>query len=212
MSIYEQVRQEPRFNFVREFDATLGRVPIVLCTIAESGMGVRHATPLRPGTEASFRLTLSAPFISVQVGAHVVWSRFSNPGHERPYHSGLRIPDPGGELSRALGTLRDLGMLLPEGEASGHPCAAVPMPDVAPPSLSKRPSHAHIPVSVVQLVNEARGRLLASPAELAQWRERGKVSLLELGEPIPDRDDVLAVWQYLDRSLELATIETLLEE
>jgi hypothetical protein len=33
-----------------------------------------------------------------------------------------------------------------------------------------------------------------------------------MGEPLPDRDDVLAVWQYLDRSLELATIARLLEE
>jgi len=209
---FEEDRKEPRFRFARELDATLGRVPLAVCSIAGNGLGVRHSTPLRLGVEASFRLVLQEPAMVVQVAAFVVWSRLASPGESRPYHSGLRVPDPCIDLQIALDQLRDLGLLLADDAPikrtkTDHETLR---PAISPPP--RRTNHMHLPSSVVQLVNEARTRLLASPAELAHWRERGKVSLVELGEPIPERDDVLAVWQYLDRSLEITTIAKLLDE
>lgn len=212
MISFEEDRQEQRFRFVRELDATLGRVPLVLCSIAESGLGVRHRTAIRIGTTASLHVSLPEPFIDLQVGAVVVWSRLASPGEAHPYHSGLRVPDPAGELERAVERLRAQALLLPDDapirRRRTDADALRPSAPLPPP----RPKHPPLPPSVVRLVNEARTRLQASPTELARWRERGRVTLLEMGEPLPDRDDVLAVWQYLDRSLELATIARLLEE
>ncbi|MFA6958641.1 MAG: PilZ domain-containing protein [Thermoanaerobaculia bacterium] len=213
MISFEEDRKEQRFRFVRELDATLGRVPLVLCGIAESGLGVRHATPLRLGTEASLRIAIQEPDLTVQVAAFVVWSRFMSPGEARPYHSGLRVPDPYGELRAALDRLRSLGLLLEDdAPVKRIRTDAEALRPAAPLPLKRKAPQPHLPPSVVRLVNEARSRLLSSPAELARWRERAKVTLHELGEPIPARDDVLAVWQYLDRSLELETIEKLLDE
>jgi uncharacterized protein (DUF2267 family) len=47
---------------------------------------------------------------------------------------------------------------------------------------------------------------------MARWAERARVSFAGDGEPPHDRDEVLAVWQYLERAIEIGTIERLVKD
>ncbi|MGZ5474839.1 MAG: hypothetical protein ACXWG4_12855, partial [Thermoanaerobaculia bacterium] len=61
------------------------------------------------------------------------------------------------------------------------------------------------------LVQHARERLLADPDEAQKWYHRAKYAIthgasnIEI-ESIRNREEVLAVWEYLERSIDIQTI------
>ncbi|HJW92847.1 MAG TPA: hypothetical protein VJ901_04455, partial [Thermoanaerobaculia bacterium] len=62
-----------------------------------------------------------------------------------------------------------------------------------------------IPPDQVMLIQHARERLRSHPDEALKWYNRAKYALVEddtaIGESLRHRDDVLAVWEYLERSV-----------
>ena len=67
-----------------------------------------------------------------------------------------------------------------------------------------------IPDDVILLVRQTRQRLQANPEESVKWLNRAKYSLDASGSQVRLRDDVIAVWEYLERSVELDIIARIL--
>lgn len=70
------------------------------------------------------------------------------------------------------------------------------------------------PPDQILLVQHARERLRANPEEALKWYNRGKFALAEGGgnpDPIPNREEVLAVWEYLERTIDVNTIVQVFE-
>jgi len=64
-----------------------------------------------------------------------------------------------------------------------------------------------IPPDQVLLVQHARDRLRDNPNEASKWYNRAKYSLAEGSfTNIPHREEVLAVWEYLERSIDIQII------
>lgn len=207
MISFEEDRKEQRYMFVRPLDATLGRVPVILCNMGESGLHIRHAAALRPGTEAALRIEVAELGIAVHTAAFVVWSRYERPGEMLPYHTGLLVPDPGGELRDALALLRELGILAPDDEPEPKSRAGEHR---APPPV--RVNNTTLPAGVIALVREARRRLSSNPREMERWLARAKASVADHGGRNGHPDDALAVWQYLEHAIDIDTVAKLLEE
>ncbi|MGK2859786.1 MAG: hypothetical protein ACSLFQ_21525 [Thermoanaerobaculia bacterium] len=212
MSIDED-RSEQRFEILRRIEGNLGKVEFVLCDIGDHGMHVQHTVPIRLGTEAPVRFSVPEAQLSVLLTGFVVWSRFASPGDTRPYHSGVRVDDPEQILMRVVERL--------------HSSRAVRLDERSMErkrkSLEERARSRHaprlrqigaqrIPDDVILLVKQARQRLQGNPAEMVRWFNRAKFSLNEVGGQIHERDDVLAVWEYLERSVELPIIARVLDE
>jgi len=72
-----------------------------------------------------------------------------------------------------------------------------------------------IPPDQVMLIQHARERLRSHPDEALKWYNRAKYALVEddtaIGESLRHRDDVLAVWEYLERSVPIETIASVFE-
>ena len=65
------------------------------------------------------------------------------------------------------------------------------------------------------LILQARDRLRANPAEAIKWYNRAKFSIIDSGSPVSTdqfrhKEETLAVWEYLERTIDLATIERVL--
>jgi len=63
-----------------------------------------------------------------------------------------------------------------------------------------------IPSDQILLVQHARERLRANPEEALKWYNRAKFALAEGGgnfDPMPNREEVLAVWEYLERTIDV---------
>jgi hypothetical protein len=69
-----------------------------------------------------------------------------------------------------------------------------------------------IPDDVILLVRQTRGRLQDNPAEAVKWYNRAKFSLDQSGVQIHERDEVLAIWEYLERSVEIDIIARIIAE
>jgi hypothetical protein len=78
------------------------------------------------------------------------------------------------------------------------------------PSSAPRITHDH-----ARRIHEALEILECDPEAAATWHERAKQSLVSAGmlssttDPLPHHHDVLVIWEYLDRALDLDTVSTL---
>jgi hypothetical protein len=68
-----------------------------------------------------------------------------------------------------------------------------------------------IPPQVVRLVEQARERLASSFDDSVKWYNRARYSLSDAtvqreADGIHHKEDVLAVWEFLDRKVDIATI------
>lgn len=206
-------RLEHRYTVLRRLTGSLGNIEVVLDDIGEHGFHVRHEPALRLATEARLTFTVPDDGSLVALQSFVVWSRFGSPGDPRPYHSGLRVDDGDGVLKQAIATLLEGRVIQPDEESMRRKQQQLEERARARQSRVKVTSHApRIPDDVILLVKQARARLQANPAEIVRWFNRAKFSLNEAGEQIHQRDDVLAVWEYLERSVELSIIARVLDE
>ena len=210
----DEERSEQRFTILRRIEGVLGNVDFMLCDIGESGVHLQHASPIRLGSMASMHFALADAALSVDLPGFVVWSRFTSPSETRPYHSGVRVDDPGRLLGRAVESLRGLRALRLDEESMARKRKALEAKARArqAPRLRQTGHAPRIPDDVILLVKQARQRLQGNSDEMVRWFNRARFSLNEVGGQIHERDDVLAVWEYLERSVELAIIARVLGE
>lgn len=212
MSIDEE-RSEQRFEILRRIEGNLGKVEVVFRDIGDHGMHVQHTLPIRLGTEAQLRFSVPDSDLSVLLTGLVVWSRFESPGDTRPYHSGVRVDDPEQVLRRVLDSLHaSRGVRLDEESMARKKKSLEEKARARQAPRLRQVGAQRIPDDVILLVKQARQRLQGNPAEMVRWFNRAKFSLNEVGGQIHERDDVLAVWEYLERSVELSIIARVLDE
>ncbi|HKO55919.1 MAG TPA: hypothetical protein VJ276_08575 [Thermoanaerobaculia bacterium] len=212
MQIAEQ-RTTERYIAVEPIDGSFGAASITVLNLGDAGAQVAHAQPLRLGTKG--RLWFRRGSVQVAVQALLVWSHLSKtPNSEGKYlyQSGLRI-DEAGDFASALRSLLDDGavrrdldslerkrrrLLEKEHDRNVKPTVKIIQPE--------------IPAEQVLLVQHARERLRAHPEEATKWYNRAKFAPEGAPEHIPHREDVLAVWEYLERTVDLATIIKVFEK
>ncbi len=210
----EEARSEHRYVTQRRIDGTLAKVDIVVCDIGDHGLHIQHSSPVRLGTEAPVRFAVPDANLSVQLNSFVVWSRFASAGDTRPYHSGVRVDDPTGVLQEAIEQLLAARAIRLDEASMARKATALEAKAQArsAPRMKQMSMVPRIPDDVILLVKQARLRLQANPTEMIRWFNRAKFSLNDAGEQIHRRDDVLAVWEYLERSVELDIIARVLDD
>lgn len=203
----DQPRSTPRFHPDIPLPATFtingAPGPVGLRDLSVIGAQIEHTQPIRPATAGTLRVE------SFSVRATVVWSRLAAPG---VYHSGLRIHD---ELDLVAAKIRDLlgrGIVKKstedaaarkrEAQRAREKATALlirPLPRSAGPSEEQ-----------ILLIRQARDRLLLHPEDSVKWYNRATATATATEDQIriaesgrPNREDVLAVWEYLERSIDL---------
>jgi hypothetical protein len=201
----DQPRSTARFNPEAPFPATFiingtsGQVNVR--DLSVTGAQIEHSTPLRPGTRGTLVVE------SLNAKATVVWSRLAVPG---VYRSGLRIHE---QLDVVAATIRDLlgrGVVRKQGEETLRKRQEALLEReratarlINPPLKTIGPTEEQ-----VLLIRQARERLLMHPDDSVKWYHRARATATEDQMRIaesgrPNREDVLAVWEYLERSVDL---------
>lgn len=210
-------RSEKRFLLEQTIRGTFGAASVTFIDIGASGAQVEHSTPLKLGTSGRLTINLPPPSDQVKVTGLVVWSRLSRtPNSEGKYlyRSGLRIDEdlPMREAvdilvaaSIARPDLRSLDKkrrVLEEKEKRKQQPMFKAMFHKAP----------QIPTDQVLLILQARERLALQPDESVKWYNRAKFSFIEAGQDIHYRDEILAIWEYLERTIDLGVISRVVDE
>ncbi|PYQ30314.1 MAG: hypothetical protein DMF56_05735 [Acidobacteria bacterium] len=206
----KELRSGQRYVLDTPLPASFGATEVQIVNISTGGVQIIHPLPQRIGSAS--RLHFRVGDITVSTTARMLWSHLSktpNTGGQMTYQSGLRIDDP--EFAASVQALVERGfvnvdsdsldrkrkrLIEKERERSDkHLLRTLPGTE---PSISSEQ---------LLLIQHARERLKANSAEAARLYHIARTA--DAAKDV--REDVLAVWEYLERSIPLATITRVFE-
>ena len=214
-----ELRAAERFAAVEPLAAMFAGYGITVVNLSTIGAQVEHSFPIRLGAVGRFTFQRGEAKIDAQ--AFLIWSRLSkNPAVQGTlYRSGLRIESGNVEFAIALHTLIKTGAARREPDTLERKRRRL-LERMAEKNRGGLRTTVNtgpeIPQDQVLLVQHARERLLAEPEEAKKWYHRAKYAIthgatnIEI-ESIRNREEVLAVWEYLERSLDIPTIAQVFE-
>ena len=211
MAGLNQPRSTPRFlpdaPFAGTFTIGGQTFPVGIRDLSVTGAQMEHVPTLRPGVQGTLVID------NLSVPATVIWTRLVAAGS---YWSGLRID---GELDVIAATIRDLlgrGVVKPGADTMRRREAALRAREEARMRLvSETPAATGPTNEQVMMIRHARERLQMHPEEALRWYNRARATASEdqiriAGSGRANRDDVLAVWEYLARSVDLRFVVQIL--
>ncbi|HUP46264.1 MAG TPA: hypothetical protein VM779_12205 [Thermoanaerobaculia bacterium] len=210
----EELRAAERFTAITSLSATFAGTPITIVNLSTIGAQIEHPAPIRLGTVARF--VIRRGDVSIDVRGLLTWSRLSKTPDaqgQHAYRSGLRIESGNAEYALALHMLIKGGTMRREPDTLEKKRRRLleRMTERSRPAMKLVSQSGDIPPDQVLLVQHARERLRAEPEEAQKWYHRAKYAIthgatnIEI-ETIRDREEVLAVWEYLERSIDIPTI------
>ncbi len=215
----KDLRAIERYVVVEALLGSFGAASVKLLDIAEQGAQIEHAQPLRLGARA--RLWFKRGEVSASVHALVIWSRLSDKPNDEGkllYRSGLRVEDTQQSFAPAIQALADHGVIRRDTESlerKRRKFVEREQEKSSKPSV-KLIKTEEVPSDQALLIQHARERLQNDPEEARKWYNRARYAIVESSSPIAaeirGREDVLAVWEYLERSVPLSTIVRVFEK
>lgn len=193
-------RRTQRYVPRRQIDGIFEDVKFTILQISSTGLRIRHRDPLLPGSEAKLTFALIKPARSIVVRARVVWTSLARSGEERFSISGLRAIEHGERLQRAVDSLLMTHDLQPERRARNRRSDEVT-------SMFSGASDDEI-----AMVTAAIQKFAQDPVEASRWYSRARFALSDehvrrIAPPRPrDREEVLGIWEYLERQVELEKV------
>jgi hypothetical protein len=197
------LRRAPRYVPRRQIDGFFNETRFSIVQISESGLRIRHRSPLLPGEEAKVSFALIGPAQSVVIRARVVWTSMAHSNGETFSISGLRVLEHVDRLATAVAMLRAAHELQPERRARQRRAedAVFTLEGVADDEIARV-------VTAVQ-------KFAADPIEAGRWQSRGRFAMSDAAvrraapEHPRDREEVLGIWEYLDRQIDIPKIATI---
>lgn len=169
--------------------------------LSVTGAQIEHAQPIRPKTQGSLKVE------QLDAKAVVVWCRLAAPG---VYRSGLRIHE---QLDLVAAAIRDLlgrGLVRKQGEETlrKRQEAQRERDEAAARLIGGAAKPIGPTTEQILLIRQARERMLLHPEDGVKWYNRARATATEdqlrmAASGRPNREDVLAVWEYLERSIDL---------
>jgi hypothetical protein len=188
-----------RFVPLRQIDGFLNDMKFTIVQISSTGMRIRHREPLVPGVEAKLSFALIKPARSFVMRVRVVWTSLARSGDEHFSISGLRVIEHGERLARAVEILNASHELQPERRAKPRRADdVVALDGISDDDIAK--------------ITAAVQKFAEDPLEASRWYSRARFSLSDenVRRVAPararDREEVLGVWEYLDRQVDLTKV------
>ena len=213
----EELRTADRFDLSPPLGGGFGQFPVTIHNVGVRGVQVEHSDPLRLGSEA--RLTTSVPEFpeKIDLRGRVVWSRLSkhpDASGKYLYRSGIRFNEDVFFPPKALGQLARGGVARLDQRSLDRKREALLRRDQNRQThASHAPKRPEISPEHLLLVQHARNQLQNNPTEAQKWYQRARFSPAVLdGTQLPYREDVVAVWEYLGRTVDIEIVAAAFEE
>ena len=216
MSGLDQARTTARFISTDPVAATFNVASTTLNVsvrdVSVIGAQIEHSQPIRPA--ATGKLTIG----DLDVQASVVWTRLTEPGR---YRSGLKIDAP---LEVVAAAIRDMlaNGVVRKGEDTIRQRAQARIDRekrralLATGGTNLKPITTDLTREDVAQIRDARRWMQSHPEDAIKWYYRARATATEdhlriAGSGRTNREDVLAVWEYLERGFDLHDLVKALE-
>lgn len=203
-----ELRKRPRF-LVPNINGKLNGTPATVLDVAAGGLQIEHEGAVRLGSLVHVAIEGEE---TIEVKGRVIWSSF-HPTETRKnsYRSGLQfenVEEVAGKLGRFIRAYGrpDSGSLERKRERlqarRGRKPTMVYVSTIDQDRINDE----------LMMIQHARIHLSSSPDEALKWYNRAKFALTERIDiatelaAVPHRQEVLAVWEYLERRVAIATI------
>lgn len=199
----DNLRLAPRYVPRRQLGGTFQDQKFSIVQLSANGLRIKHEETMRPGIEGRLAFSLVTPARTLAFKARVVWTSIAQRGSGPSFCiSGIRLSDPNDStLHNAVDLLLAARELEPER----------PRTSTSAPAAITGLSDDEV-ASVIRAV-----RLLTSdPVEASRWYTRARFALADeaVRAAAPtrarDREEALAVWEYLRRSIDLKAVASVL--
>jgi hypothetical protein len=209
----EELRSADRFLVIRSVDATFGGEPVMLENLSAHGTRIETLEQPRLGEEQKLSFRVPQSELQVDVGAVAKWSvlKAIGGGDVRTYRVGLQISSRPELLRLAIGLLSESGRATLDTQS-----LVLKLKILRARARQFAPAHKSIEASGVPaeqylLIQGVREELRHNADEAMHWYRRAR---LVINDPksrseatiIADHPDALAVWEYLDRSVDPSMI------
>lgn len=200
-------RSSRRFWLSEPLDGFFDGVPVTVRDIAEKGVQIEHRDALPQGCSGFISYTIPGRQKPIEVHGQVRWTQPVK-GQQNLYRSGIFV-DAGGELLNA-----SIDLLIRKGMARLDPPPAQRPSEPAAPGASAswvEPLGHEPSPKVVAMIEDARNQLATSFDTSMKWYNRARFSMSDptVQREVRDircKEDVLAVWEFLGRSVDIHII------
>ena len=208
------LRSADRYIVLEKLTGSFGSASVTLIDVGEQGVQIEHAQPLRLATKG--RLWFKRGEVSVSLHAFVVWSKLSG----KQYRSGLRIDEGSDEFLAAMQMLAEHRVIRKDDESLNRKRQRIEAREqekAVKPTMKYVPTESDITPDQVLLIQHARERLRDNFDEAQKWYSRAYFALRDGttaigGQVVRYPEEVLAVWEYLERSVPLSTIKRVFDQ
>ncbi|HVT03995.1 MAG TPA: hypothetical protein VHL58_11560 [Thermoanaerobaculia bacterium] len=207
----EESRRARRFIIDPPLHATYGQAELLILDAGETGVQAEHAIALKLGTLARLQIQVPGTPEPLRLDGLVTWSRLSkkpNAQGKYLYRSGIRIEGGSEGIRAAVEKLRDIRRAQPDNFSlqKKEKVRREKEQKLHNPQVKViRQKATEIPTDQLLLIQQARERLKSQPDEAVKWYNRAKFSL-QGTDHMHHREEVLAVWEYLDRTVDVSVI------
>lgn len=213
-------RSAYRFRIQEPLKGRFGNVNVSICDLSERGLQIEHVEALPQGYSATLSYTIPGRERQIDLHGEIRWSVPDASGAGLGFRSGVSIDANSEALSSSLDLFIRKGIARLDRGKKGPSEARVVVSagkaeetSATADSASVRSSRNEAGVNPVEqrAVQQARERLASSFDESLRWYNRARYALAEepvrrAVEGIRHKEDVLAVWEFLGRTIDIATI------
>ncbi|HUJ14570.1 MAG TPA: PilZ domain-containing protein [Thermoanaerobaculia bacterium] len=203
----EELRGSDRFFLKPNLAARWNSERVTVEDLCARGARIGVAQKLDAGTAGVLRL--EEP-VDVEVKTHVVWSSVEAVDPLK-HRAGLAIENKGEQVRLAIGRLSESGRATLDTQSLG-----LKLKIIRARARQMAPSHrdvesSGVPAEQYILVQCVREELRLNPEEAMHWYRKARLLIKDpktksTAPAIADHPDALAVWEYLDRSVDPSII------
>ena len=205
----KELRAAERYILDTPVSASFGASEVSIVNIGSGGIQIIHPLPIRIGSTS--RLWFRIRDVAVATNGRLIWSHLAKPssnGGKLSYRSGIRIEDL--EFAAAVRTLVDRGFLTPDSDSLERKRKRLIEKERERSDkhlVRAVPSEATLSSEQLLLIQHARERMRANPLEADRLYQQARTA-----DAAKDANrDIIAVWEYLERTISLPTITRVLE-
>jgi hypothetical protein len=209
----DDYRIHRRYILQSPLSGSFGAIAVGIVNVGCRGVQVVHGVPLKPGARSRFTVSIAGRGEKIALSGTVVWSRFSKDPDQAGkllYRSGIHFEEGSDFPQEALQLLEAQGLARVDEEALQRKREALDRKrQQRQQSQTAMPIRTapDIPPEQVLLIQHARDQLRGNPEEAQKWYRRARFSPPVVdGKPIPYREDVIAIWEYLQRSIDIHVV------
>ena len=205
----EELRSTDRFYVVPALRGVFGGREVTIDDLSARGARIETPTEARRGSTATLSFVVPESSIEVAVTGQVVWTSLKaiTGGVMRTYRAGLFINEKAELMRLAIAKLCEMNRATPDLHS-----LRLKLRILRARARQLAPSYpqidaAGIPAEQYLLIQGVREELRLNPEEAMHWYRRARMIIndpltREAAPPIAHHPDALAVWEYLERSVD----------